>query len=274
MKSLDLKIPDSWNALNRKQLLYVCRLYRLNLTELKFKTWVFVKFTGIKALPKKVIADRVYYFFRKKKLRFSLTPDELHWFLHSVDYLLSESRLTKNLFPSIRIFHKRLYGPSNSCYNISVHEFLFAESMIDGFHHNKDLKYLRYLCAILYRPRDRSNRPGSPGFTGDRRQLFNDYTFEARSRWFRLVSPNVLYAVYVFFVGCRNAIIEKHPYLFNTTSVSSEPVNHMENIKNLLASLNQGDITRNKKILQTQVWEAFGQLNELAKQTKQVKQKR
>ena len=273
MKNLDLKMPVKWNDLTSKQLLYVCELYLLNLTELKFKTWVFLNFTGVKALPKQIIADRVYYFFKKKRTRFSLTAEEFHWFLHSADFLLSDSHLTKNLFPQIRIFNKRFFGPSNSCYNISVHEFMFAEKMIDLFHVSKDKKYLRKLCAILYRQQKKNYNPKSPDFNGDRRETFNDFTFERRARLFRFLSAKKQYAVYIFYIGCRNALIEKHPYLFNSASVSSETSKTGENLKNLLVILNQGDITRNKEILKSQIWEAFSQLNELARQNKQNSKK-
>jgi hypothetical protein len=273
MKRLDLKIPETWNHLSRKQLLYVCRLYILNLTELKFKTWVFIKFTGIKALPHRIIAGRLYYFFRKYNTRFSLTPDELLWFLHSVDYLLSESKLTINHFPVFRILGKRFFGPSNNCYNISVMEFLLAEQMLEAFNRTHQLKYLRLICAILYRTQRKPYNPNSPDYNGDRREPFNDFIFKRRERWFRLLSKPKLYIVYIFFVGCRNALIEKHPYLFSNTQVSSEPVNYAEALKQVLISLNQGDITKNREIQQTQVWEAFGQLNEMARQVKQIKKR-
>jgi hypothetical protein len=274
MKHLDLKIPETWNALTRKQLLYLCKLYRLNLTELKFKTWLFIKLTGIRALPREIIADQVYYIFKKGKTRFSLSVEELHWFLHSVDKFTHESHLTKNLFPKFTIFGKTFYGPSNSCYNVTVHEFLLAEAMLDAFHSSKDLKHLRLLTAILYRKQVKPYRPNSPHYTGDRRETFNDFTFQRRARWFRFLPKDKLQAVYVFFGGCRNAIVEKYPYLFNSTAVSSEKTNHIENLKNTLIALNQGDITKNKEILRSQVWEAFGQLNEMAKQVKSIKAKR
>jgi hypothetical protein len=271
MKYLDLKMPESWNQLSQNQLLYICRLFNLNLSELKFKAWVFIRFTGIKPLPKKVVSDRVYYLFRKKNTRFFLTADKFHWCCNSANFLLSESKLTRNNFPVFQILWKRFVGPSNCCYNISVMEFLMAERMIDAFHKTSQLKYLRLLCAILYRQQRRPYRPYSSKYNGDRREPFNDYTFEKRERWFRLLSISKLFAVYVFFTGCRNVLTKKHPYLFNATNVSSEPVNHAEILKQLMVALNQGDITKNKVIRQTQIWEAFGHLNELAKQAQKVK---
>lgn len=271
MKHLDLKIPETWNALTRKQLLFLCRLYRLKLTEIKFKTLLFIKFTGIKALPKRIIADHIFYFFKKGKTRFSLSVEELHWFLHSVDKFTHESHLTKNLFPKFRMLWKTFYGPANSCYNVSVHEFLLAETMLDAFHRSKNPKYLRQMAAILYRSQVKPYRPNHPGYNGDRREPFNDFTFQRRARWFRFLSQNKLQAVYIFFAGCRNALVEKHPFLFNQTAVSSEKTNHAESLKNILIALNQGDITKNKEILRAQVWEAFGQLNEMARQVKSIK---
>lgn len=157
---------------------------------------------------------------------------------------------------------------------MTVHEFLFAERILDAFHQQQNPVYLRQLCAILYRPQVKPYRPNSPGYNGDRRQPFNDYNYTRRARWFKLLPHEKQMAVYVFYVGCRNAIIQKHPHLFNSAAVSSENQNHVDNMKQVLIALNQGDITKNKEILQTQIWEAFGQLNEMVKQNKQAKAKR
>jgi hypothetical protein len=271
MKTLDLKIPTSWNKLTRKQLLFLCSLYMQDLTVIKFKVLVFLRFTGVKALPRKIINGQLFHFFRYKKDRFSLTTDEVHSLLQHVNFLTSESELTNNLIPEFRVFHKRFFGPSNSCYNISVHEFLFTERMLEAFHETKEIKHLRSLCAILYRPQCKKYQPASPDYNGDRRETFNDFTFEQRARWFKFIRPQKLFAVYIFYMGCRKKIIGQHPFLFNNNSVSSEKTNHIQNMKNLLIALNQGDITKNKKILQSQVWEAFGQLNETAKHLKPKK---
>lgn len=271
MENLDLKIPTTWNQLTRKQLLYVSRLFLLNLSNFRFKLLIFLKFTGVKALPKKVIADRVYYFFRKKKIRFSLTVGELHSFLSVIDFLTADSQLTKNLLPKFNILGTWLYGPSNKCYNITFLEFLNIEANLYAFHKTKKRKYLRLVCAILYRPQVKPYKPKSPTYNGDRRETFNDFTYQARAKWFRLISAKKQQAVYTFYVGCRNELMKAHPHLFSSSSVSSEPVNPANSLKKTILALNLGDVTKNKLIQQTPVWEAFTQLEDLVKQNKPKK---
>ncbi len=268
MKNLELKTPTTWNQLNRKQLLFLCNLFLLDMSNFKFKLSVFLEFANVKALPKRVIADRIYYFFKQKKTRFSLTVDELHFFLRQFDVFTVESQLTKNLLPKFNLLWRCFYGPSNKCFNITFLEFLNVEAQLFAFHKTKKGTYLREVCAILYRPQVKPYQPNSPTYNGDRREVFNDFTYQRRAKWFRLLNRNKQYAVYIFYIGCRNALMEAHPNLFSSGSVSSEPVNPAENLKKTILALNLGDVTKNRLIQQTLVWDAFGQLEELVKQNK------
>jgi len=270
MKSLDLKIPTQWNQLTRSQLLFVCRLFVRQVTEHQFKLLVFLRFTGVKALPRRIIADQVFYFFRKGRVKFSLSIPELHYFTSAANYLLSDSQLTRNILPRFRILWRCFHGPANKCYNISFLEFLHAEAVIYRFHVTRRMSCLRHLCAILYRPAARSSfiRNGQ----ADKREPFNDFVYIKRSRWFRMLSPAKLYGVYIFYIGCRNALMKAHPRLFSGgTEVSSTPVNPVESIKKLMFELNQGDVTKNPQIQQMQVWEAFYQLEQMIIQGEEIR---
>jgi len=268
MKVLDLKIPSHWNQLTQKQILFVCRLFLMNLTEQKFKLYTFTKFTGIHTLPEIIKTNKVYYSFRKKRVKFLLTIEELNSFLKSTDYLLNDSKLTINRFPEFNILGKNFYGPSNNGYNITFLEFINLESCIYAFHKTRETKNLKTLCAILYRPQKKNYKPNSPSYNGDRREQFNDYTYQHRARWFRFLKKEKLYAVYTFYIGCRNALVEAHPNLFSGGSVKSEQTNPVKDLQKTLFSLNRGDITKNKEIQQIQVWEAFSQLEEMVIQAK------
>ena len=270
MKTLDLKIPTSWNQLTRSQLLFVCRLFLRQITEHHFRLLVFLRFSGVKALPRQIIADQVFYFFRKGRVRFSLSVPELHYFTSATDFLLSDSQLSRNILPRFRILLRRFYGPANKCYNISFLEFLHAEAVVYRFHVTRKISCLRQLCAILYRPAARhlSIRDGH----ADKREPFNDFVYQGRSRWFRFLSPAKLYAVYICYIGCRNALMKAHPRLFSgEQTVSSSPVNPVESIRKLMFQLNQGDVTKNPQIQQMQVWEAFYQLEQMIIQGEEIR---
>lgn len=272
--NLDLKIPTEWNKLSRKQLLYVCRMFLLKKKESDFRLLVFLKLTNVKALPKRIIADQVFYFFKYKKQQFSLTVPELNWFCNAVDYLRQDSRLTVNLFPWLRVFHRKYYGPSKKCYNVCFNEFINAEACIYAYHTTKNLKHLRQLTAVLYRRQKKNYNPGSAKNTGDRREPFNDYTYQHRARQFRFLSKEKLLAVYCFYIGSRNALMEAHPDIFKGGTVSSEPVNPVKNLQELMYSLNQGDLTKIKELEQVQVWTVFGQLQHMVVENEKLKKKK
>jgi hypothetical protein len=273
MKNIQLSAPQSWNELTTRQLLYVCRLFMLKYREYEFKLFVFLKFTGARALPEKIIAGHVYWFFKLKKQRFSLSIDELNSFLASFDYLLADSKLTTNRFPSLRILLKRYWGPENKMYNVTFLEFLSVEATIQKYHTSKNPLYLRQLAAILYRKQVKPYNPASPDYQGDRREKFNDYTFQKRAKRFGFLDTRKLYAIYIFYIGCRNHIMEKHPNLFESkTTDAAAPADVVKNLRSIVFALNGGDITLNTEIYNTKVWEVFGQLeNTIVEHKKNVK---
>jgi hypothetical protein len=264
LRQIDLKMPTEWNQLTRRQLLFVCRLFRLKLSEFNFKLSVFIKFTGIRALPVRKVSGQTYYAFKKSGQVFWISIDELYCFIGSANFLCADSHLTKNLFPKFTLLWRRFFGPSAKCYNITLLEFLHAEAALFRFHSAHHPKHMRTLCAILYRHQVKCYNPAAPNYNGDRREPFNDYTYQHRARWFKLLHPNRFYAVYVFYNGCRNAIIEAHPEVFvGGGTVSSQPVNPVDGIKSLITTLTNGDVTKIHEIENTRVWDALHHLNSM-----------
>lgn len=267
-------MPETWDQLTRKQLLFVCRLFMQELTEHEFKLRAFIKLTGISTLPQKVIAEHVYYFFRKGSTRFSLTVEELHWFIQSASFLLDEVKITINHLPVIKIFGFGYYGPSNKGYNITMLEYIHAETAVYAWHKTKKAEHLKKLFAILYRPVKPASKRFSVDFDGDKRQPFNDFTYHRRVKWCRLVPTDKVFAVYLFYMGFKNALVKAHPGVFSNAPVSSEPLNPTESLQQLVFGLNGGDITRNDEILKRPVWEIFKQLEYNAKLNRELKKQK
>lgn len=254
MTTVNLTIPTGWNKLTRKQLLRICRLFLLNLDYETFRLRSFLYLTKTKAHPGH---------FKCGKQKFTLSDQELAYFLHSVDYLAQESALTQNNFPSIRILGRRLHGPSDRGYNLSYAEFIHAEKSLYAYMKTDDAKYLNELCAILYRPGKPDFNPKDPDYNGDRREKFNPYSYQQRARRFRFVSRRKRYAIYLFYAGCRNAMFSANKSLFSGSSVSSEEHSPIDSLRKIMNDLNLGDITRNEKIYRMPVWEAFEHLNQM-----------
>jgi len=270
---INLTIPTSWNALTKKQLLYISRLYLLKLTQNTFRSRAFCYLTGIKPKGEQKIGTDWYYIFKRKRKYFKIHEQEYIYFLKSADYLIQESHLTKNHFPAIRIFFKWYYGPSNSGYNITWLEFINAEGCFYGLSKTSDPKYLDQLCAVLYRPQKKHYNPRAEDYTGDRRQRFNDFTYQRRAKYFRFVSPVVKNCIFMFYIGFRNKLVEKNPYCFASATVSSDVTNPVEGLMATMRTLNMDDITRNEQIQHSLVWEAFAQLNDMIKNVKEQNKK-
>lgn len=128
--------------------------------------------------------------------------------------------LTKNLLPGITIgrfpFRKKVYGPDDHLKDVIGVEYARAENAFLSFCSTREQKYLDDLVAVLYRPRKR--------FLGLKR-LFSDSVDSARMRYtgqrygrysagaFSL-RLDVKYAVFLFFQGCRNELLDRYAHVF------------------------------------------------------------
>ncbi len=186
------------------------------------------------------------------------------WFIRSQAYLL-EVTLSKNNIPWLWIGIRRWFGPSNKCYNLTLNEYLHAETALFGYNKSGKPEYLDRLCAILY-------RPGGKGSTdADRRQPFNDFTYMKNASRFRLIGMHKRIAILMFYNGCRSEWANSFPLLFKSGYRTSEPSFPAPEIKRMIRILGEGDVTKNTILLQTPVWEAFEQLNDRAAEIKKIK---
>lgn len=274
MSQINLHLPK-WNELTRKQLLYICQLFIAGFDQNTFRLKAFLHLTGVKALPRKIVKDQEYWQFCKGKEEFWLTSFELTWFLKSVDYLTENCKLTVNLFPSFLIGLRRYWGPCKECRNLSWKEFIHAEGQFFAYNNSKPERkrfYLNMLCAVLYRPERDDYHPMAPDYDGDRRQPFNDFIYPRRAKWFRWLPVVKRYAIYTFYVGCRNAIVEAHPLTFKSGGVSSEaPVSPVMGLIQLVTDLNQGDVTKNEQIYNSPAWDVLNLLERMIEKQKPAK---
>lgn len=274
MTEINLHLPK-WNELTRKQLLYICQLFRNRFDANTFRLEAFLNLTGVRTLLQKIEKDQVYWAFKKGKVNFWMTELELAWFLREVNYLTEDCRLTVNLFPSFLIGFRRYWGPCRECRNLTWKEFIHAEGQFFAFNNCKPERksfFLNMLCSVLYRPQHNDYHPMSPNYNGDRRQPFNDFIYPRRAKQFRLLPINKRYAVYTFYAGCRNAMVEAHPQVFKPGTISSEaPVSPVKGFIQLVSDLNQGDVTKNEQIFNSPAWDVLDLLERMIEKQKPVK---
>ncbi|RNI27672.1 hypothetical protein EFA69_16265 [Rufibacter immobilis] len=148
-----------------------------------------------------------------------LKLEELEYLLLELEpicgFLFRKSTLTKQLLPKIRIpgTLKWLYGPADLLGNCSFLEYIKAEAAYLGYHRTRDQRYLNRLVAILYRPRNRAKETADTA-TGDTREKFNEALLERRTKQVARLPLATRQAIMLFFVGCRQQIVERHREVF------------------------------------------------------------
>lgn len=192
--------PDQWNDLSSSQLVQVAEILHSGALLIDGKLQLLFALLEVKksGYLKWVFSERV-------------TDVQVCELLQLTDFILKENKLTKNIFPSIRIGLTRYHGPAEKLKNISFGEFIFADAMFIKYHDTKDEKYLDQLIAVLYRlihPLYWIN------YDGDKRIRFNKYTIEPRAKRIARIKPGIKQAILLYYDGCRKRIVKENKYVF------------------------------------------------------------
>lgn len=240
MRRIDLTLPDGWNKLSERQLFEVSKAFLTNKGTNYFLTQCFLKLTGIKMKKGIHIENQATVFtFHKKGEGFfrldmqTFTPmvKKLEWLTKSVQPL--------GLLP--RLVHSK--GCNYKLYRVCLEDYLRMDTNFRAFGFTDNKKYLNKFLAIVYQ---------RPAF------------------WFRFVPMHKKQAVLLWFAGVKALLKNHYPYIWpaQSNSADSATVSDQEVVFSLMASLNSGDVTRNKAVLKSHVHEAFFQLNLMAEQSK------
>lgn len=164
-----------------------------------------------------------------------ISPTAITEILSVVDFVFLPSRLTINLLPELY----GMKGPENGLTNFTFEQFFgFTEP---------------YMYKI------------SQGSTNDLDNLIGImYNYNNNTDNTIIISrltPSQKLAIYLFYQGCSNFIKNKFKHVFENSSGTAP--DGLEFIR-LVNKLNQGDISKNEKIKQTNIYEALSFLNSLS----------
>ena len=140
------------------------------------------------------------------KLFNAIPPDQMYDLLKTTDFIFEDNTLTVNKLPKIGPY----YGPPNELRQITIGEFASLEANFLNYHKTGKTIYLNNICAILYRPGNEENL-----VNGDARDKFNDKQIDHRAKYFSQTPDHTKQAVLLFYIGCRNRIVKKHPTVFS-----------------------------------------------------------
>jgi hypothetical protein len=255
MKTIHIKkLPSAWHELTLQQIYAVSKLFILNNGATDFVVRFFMAITGWKLLHKKEVSENEktwYWFNAKEKGKFLVDGDVYASLIKNLEWITSEIKLISVLpeFGPFKPVDVRLY-------EVSLDEYLFLDSAFSAFVKTKQKKYLNRMLSIVYRTK---------------KETWNNNILDKKARWFWLVPFYKKYVIFLWYVGLKDFLKCEYPFVWQSSG--SGEISHAQAILNLLSSLNNGDVTKNKELLKTHVHEAFYELNLKAEQAIKLKSK-
>lgn len=244
MRTINLTSPQGWHELTPGQLLLVSGLYLQKYEASEFLTRALIGLTGLTPVPHKVEADEMELLFSFRypgENTFQMTASEMHEKASRLKWLLESPGLCTppNLIKYIPV-NNRLFG-------VPLEQYLLADAHYIRFAKTQDRSILDKFAASLYRQNENES--------------WSNLAWKKRIPHFTLMSMAELNAVFIWFTGVKAYIMSKYPYVFPASTESGGESAPDEQILQLLANLNGGDVTRNRLIMETHVHEVLFELN-------------
>lgn len=203
-------VPSSWDELSREQMIYLAGLFPRKMSVISFKVHLLWKLLNVKAR----------YFF-------GVSAEDMSFVLKSMDWVMENVTMKRNMLPLIRIGWHRYHGPEDMMGSCTFGEMTRAHQKMEDYVATKDEKYLDDLVAVLYRPKKRGwwlRKRFS--VTTDRRVRYIEKSVAVRAKRIKSLDISVKYAVYLFFVGVMNTLPEKFPNVYRRKGDSSGKNNY------------------------------------------------
>lgn len=247
---IQLTLPKRWGDITPGQLRKLALLFLRYQNKPEFLTRCFFLFSGWRIVRWRMWEkqDGLYFYFRKQKTgTFMVSSNLFHDLVNNFQWITQGFQML-HFTPKLSGFK----DPGLYLYSISLEQFLTAENYYNAFVETGDFKKLNAMVACIY--------------SEDFGQM--NLKKEAKRVGRRRISDR--YSVFIWFSGVKSWLRNKFPYVFSGSD-SNEMVAPDAVILNLLSSLNEGDITKNQKILKTRMHEAFHELNSKIENSKSPK---
>lgn len=237
---LKLSLPRSWKELTQDQLHYVCTLLASGVKMDELKHYCFLHFGNFKVVSRWgedwIIGIRTGFISRRE---FFFSKEELAAL--SCRWLGWMDRQPEVV---VRIVSEKRFKAINPyLHGLPFEDYLVLENLWQGFLYSKESEPLDRMVRILYQ---------------------NDIN----------AVPSVLRAsTMLWFNAFKMFCFDHWPNLFSHSASGGEGEVDVESITNMqIRALTGGDITKEKEILQMDVWRALTELDAKAKEAKEQRQ--
>ncbi len=240
---LNFSLPDSWEKLEQWQLRYICYVMS-KFDEAKAKTYIFIRFLGIRVLRKKddgwVCSVRL-----DKKIYFFLENWQIQSFIKVLDFIG-----TPGTHPICLKKIGKLQAVDVLLRGVLFKDYLSIENLYQGYLQTNRQDLLVKIARLLYLDK---------GGNHSRTISFSDAE---------------LLSVFIWYAALKNRFAMAFPYFFRKSGDENGDAGNMADVMNAqIRALTSGDITKEQEVLNMDCWRALTELNEKARETVEFKKK-
>lgn len=240
--TININLPTAWSQLSKAQLYYLYALIADNLSLPQIKTYCFFKWGKIKILYR----QNGGFFIRRGDVKGFLPSEIVTSAIDALDWIDS--------FPPmpVRIVEIDSHQAVDACFvGLPFGNFLAADNYYQGYLHRQDDALLVELAKILYQT--------------DKIRL----------------NKSEKISIFYWFTSAKAYLSKKFSYFFQPFNSSPENLLESNDIGKRISdamnaqirALTKGDITKEKEILEMDVWRALTELDAQAREFEELKRK-
>lgn len=191
--------PSNWNELTKKQLITWCGIIRQTI--------------DIDLAEKAVTA---LFYNIPYKLYTQFTDVQELQLRQTLDFLFKTNTLTANVIGNFYFLTKNYKGPNNKLANLTIAEYRRTELYYQLYTRTDDKFFLNLLAASLFKVKDVPE---------------TEKHIVRKAKLFRLLNPNLLHAILLFYEGCRAYIHKSFPRVFVKNKAADQPASQSNEIQ-------------------------------------------
>ena len=240
---LELHAPQSWKEMTQDQLRYVFFLLTTFPNMITVKTYMFLRFTGLKVVKKIPGGVRCALMSDKHHQEFNIATWQIQSLLHQFDYIDSYDGMGVRL-ESIQGYH----AVDVLLHGLPFVDYLNCEIIYQGFLQTRDDKRLDALARILYRD-DNDDAPEE-----------------------LKLAPEERMGTFIWYTSVKLAMSKAFPHFFKPSKGEGAP-KLMEMTNAQLRALTDGDVTKEEMVEELDCWRCLTELDAKAREAEEFERK-
>lgn len=252
---INLFAPQSWHDLTQKQLRYVFFLLATFADTTVVKTYMFVRFTGIRVLCKNRFGWKCAYRPTNKRRYkvFYLATWQINSFLKQLSWVDSTETMDNRLdvVQGLQAVHPLLQADAKTKRVVSFGDYLCMEQQYQLFHCTRKAEHIDKLASFLYRRPDFS-RP----------TLLS-------------LSPTEQVATLAWFAHIKYVMAHAFKHFFRKVNDAEEisELSVLDSINTQIRALTDGDVTKEQAVKTIDCWRALTELDAKAREADELRRK-